>query len=91
MDAPIVRVVNVVKTFGDTVRALDDVSLEFKPGIVYGLLGPNVAALAAAGWEQEGWNEGFGRKAAPPEESRTDVRVGPDQTPSSRESWFRKH
>ena len=43
MDAPIVRVVNVVKTFGDTVRALDDVSLEFKPGIVYGLLGPNGA------------------------------------------------
>ncbi|MFC2177484.1 ATP-binding cassette domain-containing protein [Actinomycetota bacterium] len=43
MNSPIVRVANVVKTFGDTVRALDDVSLEFEPGIVYGLLGPNGA------------------------------------------------
>ena len=43
MNGPIVRVENVVKTFGDTVRALDDVSLEFEPGIVYGLLGPNGA------------------------------------------------
>jgi daunorubicin resistance ABC transporter ATP-binding subunit len=43
MTAPIVRVQNVVKTFGETVRALDDVSLEFEPGIVYGLLGPNGA------------------------------------------------
>jgi daunorubicin resistance ABC transporter ATP-binding subunit len=43
MAAPIVRVENVVKTFGETVRALDDVSLEFEPGIVYGLLGPNGA------------------------------------------------
>ncbi len=37
------RVENVVKTFGETVRALDGVSLEFEPGIVYGLLGPNGA------------------------------------------------
>lgn len=43
MNGPIVRVENVVKTFGDTVRALDDVSLQFEPGIVYGLLGPNGA------------------------------------------------
>ena len=43
MNGPIVRVENVVKTFGDTVRALDGVSLEFEPGIVYGLLGPNGA------------------------------------------------
>lgn len=43
MNEPIVRVENVVKTFGDTVRALDGVSLEFEPGIVYGLLGPNGA------------------------------------------------
>lgn len=43
MNQPIVRVENVVKTFGDTVRALDDVSLQFEPGIVYGLLGPNGA------------------------------------------------
>jgi len=43
MDGSIVRVENVVKTFGETVRALDDVSLEFEPGIVYGLLGPNGA------------------------------------------------
>lgn len=43
MNGPIVRVENVVKTFGETVHALDDVSLEFEPGIVYGLLGPNGA------------------------------------------------
>ena len=43
MNQPIVRVENVVKTFGGTVRALDDVSLQFEPGIVYGLLGPNGA------------------------------------------------
>ena len=43
MNGPIVRVENVVRTFGETVRALDDVSLEFEPGIVYGLLGPNGA------------------------------------------------
>ena len=43
MTGPIVRVENVVKTFGEDIRALDDVSLEFEPGIVYGLLGPNGA------------------------------------------------
>jgi ABC-2 type transport system ATP-binding protein len=43
MNNPIVRVENVVKTFGKVTRALDGVSLEFEPGIVYGLLGPNGA------------------------------------------------
>jgi len=33
---------NIVKTFGD-IHALDDVSIEFEEGIVYGLLGPNGA------------------------------------------------
>ncbi len=33
---------NVVKTFGD-LRALDDVTINIEPGIVYGLLGPNGA------------------------------------------------
>jgi ABC-2 type transport system ATP-binding protein len=33
---------NIVKTFGD-ILALDDVSIEFEKGIVYGLLGPNGA------------------------------------------------
>lgn len=33
---------NIVKTFGD-ILALDDVSVEFEEGIVYGLLGPNGA------------------------------------------------
>ena len=33
---------NIVKTFGD-IRALDDVSISFEAGIVYGLLGPNGA------------------------------------------------
>ncbi|MCB2223638.1 MAG: ATP-binding cassette domain-containing protein [Actinobacteria bacterium] len=39
---PIVRAVDVVKTFGE-VKALDGVTLEFEPGIIYGLLGPNGA------------------------------------------------
>lgn len=43
MNKPIVRVEDVVKTFGKVTRALDGVSLEFEPGIVYGLLGPNGA------------------------------------------------
>jgi ABC-2 type transport system ATP-binding protein len=40
---PIVRVRGVSKTFGKDVKALDDVSLDVAPGIVYGLLGPNGA------------------------------------------------
>ena len=42
MSRPIVRAHDVVKTFG-AVRALDGVSLEVEPGIIYGLLGPNGA------------------------------------------------
>jgi ABC-2 type transport system ATP-binding protein len=42
MPANIVSAGEVVKTFGD-VLALDGVSLEFEPGIVYALLGPNGA------------------------------------------------
>ncbi len=38
----VVRVRDLVRTFGE-VRALDGVSLEVEPGIVYGLLGPNGA------------------------------------------------
>ncbi len=40
---PIVRAEGIRKTFGGTVKALDDVSLEFGAGIIYGLLGPNGA------------------------------------------------
>lgn len=39
---PVVSVEDIVKTFGDIV-ALDGVSLEFQPGIIYALLGPNGA------------------------------------------------
>jgi ABC-2 type transport system ATP-binding protein len=42
-DDAMVRVSGVSKTFGQDVRALDDVSLAVAPGIVYGLLGPNGA------------------------------------------------
>jgi len=43
MGNPIVSVEGVSKTFGGTVKALDDVTLEFEAGIIYGLLGPNGA------------------------------------------------
>jgi ABC-2 type transport system ATP-binding protein len=39
---PIIRVESVSKNFGE-VQALDSVSLEVEPGIIYGLLGPNGA------------------------------------------------
>ncbi len=42
MSNPIVSARDVVKTFGD-VRALEGVSIEFEPGIIYALLGPNGA------------------------------------------------
>lgn len=42
MTTPAVRAGDVVKTFGD-LRALDGVSLEFEPGMIYCLLGPNGA------------------------------------------------
>ncbi len=38
-----VEVANVSKTFGRSVKALDDVSLTIEPGIIYALLGPNGA------------------------------------------------
>ncbi len=43
MAVPIVEVDGVTKTFGDSVRALDGVSLDVPEGIIYGLLGPNGA------------------------------------------------
>jgi ABC-2 type transport system ATP-binding protein len=42
MTGPIVRVRDVVHDFG-RVRALDGVSLDVAPGVIYGLLGPNGA------------------------------------------------
>lgn len=38
-----VEVANLSKTFGRSVKALDDVSLTIEPGIIYALLGPNGA------------------------------------------------
>ncbi|HUH06780.1 MAG TPA: ATP-binding cassette domain-containing protein [Egibacteraceae bacterium] len=43
MVEPIVRVSGLSKTFGAAVKALDNVSLEFEAGIIFGLLGPNGA------------------------------------------------
>jgi ABC-2 type transport system ATP-binding protein len=37
-----IRIENYVKTYGK-VRALDGLSLEVEPGVVYGFLGPNGA------------------------------------------------
>jgi len=42
VDGPIVRTEEVTRTFGQ-VTALDRVSFEFEPGVIYGLLGPNGA------------------------------------------------
>lgn len=39
----IVAAENITHTFGGTVRALDNISLSFERGIIYGLLGPNGA------------------------------------------------
>ncbi len=43
MDRLMVEVDRVTKVFGDTVRALDGLSLTVPEGIIYGLLGPNGA------------------------------------------------
>lgn len=43
MTDTIVQADNIVHTFGDTIRALDDISVSFEKGIIYGLLGPNGA------------------------------------------------
>jgi ABC-2 type transport system ATP-binding protein len=37
-----IRIENFVKTYG-SVRALDGLSLDVEPGVVYGFLGPNGA------------------------------------------------
>jgi ABC-2 type transport system ATP-binding protein len=42
MSTPIIEAVGVTKRFKETL-ALDDISVSFEPGIVYGLLGPNGA------------------------------------------------
>ncbi len=39
----IVQAHNIVHTFGGTIKALDDISVSFERGIIYGLLGPNGA------------------------------------------------
>ncbi|MHC4284471.1 MAG: malectin domain-containing carbohydrate-binding protein [Planctomycetota bacterium] len=40
------------------------------------VLGPNVSALARAGWEQGGWNPDFGKKYEPPDPKLTEGREG---------------
>ena len=40
------------------------------------VLGPNVSALARAGWEQSGWNPEFGKKYEPPKPKLTEGREG---------------
>jgi hypothetical protein len=40
------------------------------------VLGPNVSALARAGWEQGGWNPDFGKKYEPPKPKLTEGREG---------------
>lgn len=39
-------------------------------------IGPNVAALAGAAWDQSGWNPDLGRELPAPEPAITDVHVG---------------
>lgn len=43
MSDTIVEARNIVHTFGGTIKALDNISLSFEKGIIYGLLGPNGA------------------------------------------------
>jgi hypothetical protein len=40
------------------------------------VLGPNVSALARAGWEQKDWNPDFGKKYEPPDPKLTEGREG---------------
>ncbi len=40
------------------------------------ILGPNVSALARAGWEQRDWNPDFGKKYEPPKPKLTEGREG---------------
>ncbi len=40
------------------------------------VLGPNVSALARAGWEQKDWNPDFGKKYVPPDPKLTEGREG---------------
>jgi len=43
MTDTIVQADHIVHTFGGTIKALDDISVSFERGIIYGLLGPNGA------------------------------------------------
>ncbi len=43
MTDTIVQAEHIVHTFGGTIKALDDISVSFERGIIYGLLGPNGA------------------------------------------------